>query len=96
MSVIVRAITFSGALILLRLNEYVVVSFKGSGPCWYSCVRVCNSLCLYVVVLFCWSESLRVLVRRGTGYSWSELLHVLVLRGTNLGRSVSLQLNIRW
>ena len=59
-------------------------------------VRVCNSLFPYVVVLFCWSESLRVLVRRGTGYSRSELLHVLVHRGTNLGRSVSLQLNIRW
>ena len=59
-------------------------------------VRVCNSLFPYVVVLFCWSESLRVIALRGTSYFWSELLHVLVLRGTNLGWSVSLQLNVRW
>ena len=50
MSVIVRAITFSGALILLRLNEYVVVSFKGSGTRVSECVTPCVCTSWYYFV----------------------------------------------
>ena len=50
MSVIVRAITFSGALILLRLNEYVVVSFKGSGTRVSECVTPCVRTSWYYFV----------------------------------------------